>query len=104
MYSAGNGQCKHFDCSNRTSQGYCRTSVCINPNYANVCTDISKKSETAQRPPLGCKPYYIAIPERIRQLSESITAHAGAKTGIVEMWAKEIRLLSNVLREMEREE
>ena len=36
MISAGNGICKHYDCSNRTNQGYCRTSVCINPNYSQI--------------------------------------------------------------------
>lgn len=36
MISAGNGICKHFDCSNRTSQGYCKTTVCINPNYSQI--------------------------------------------------------------------
>lgn len=36
MISAGNGICKHFDCSNRTSQGYCRTTVCIHPHYSQI--------------------------------------------------------------------
>ena len=36
MYSAGKGQCKHYDCSNRTSHGYCKTSVCINERYSQV--------------------------------------------------------------------
>ena len=26
--------CCHYDCSNRTSFGYCKTTVCINSNYA----------------------------------------------------------------------
>lgn len=34
--SAGNGICKHFDCSNRTDLGYCRTSACIHPNYSQI--------------------------------------------------------------------
>lgn len=25
--------CKHFDCSNRNSFGYCKTTVCINEHY-----------------------------------------------------------------------
>lgn len=36
MISAGNGVCQHFDCSNRTSQGYCRTTVCIHPHYSQI--------------------------------------------------------------------
>lgn len=26
--------CLHYDCSNRNSFGYCKTTVCINSNYA----------------------------------------------------------------------
>ena len=54
------------------------------------------------RPPLGCKPYFIAIPERIRQLTNAIESHAECTTGIVTIWAREIELLSNVMREMEQ--
>ena len=36
MISAGNGVCKHFDCSNRTGHGYCKTSVCIHPHYSQI--------------------------------------------------------------------
>lgn len=55
------------------------------------------------KPVIGCKPYYIAIPERIVELSYAIAAHADCKAGIVETWAKEIVLLTNVMREMDRE-
>ena len=36
MYSAGNSQCKHFDCSNRTDMGYCKTTLCIHPRYSQI--------------------------------------------------------------------
>ena len=36
MISAGNGVCEHFDCSNRTDRGYCRTTVCIHPHYSQI--------------------------------------------------------------------
>lgn len=39
MISAGNGVCKHFDCSNRTDRGYCKTTVCINPNYSQIASE-----------------------------------------------------------------
>lgn len=36
MISVGNGICKHFDCSNRTDLGYCKTTVCIHPHYSQI--------------------------------------------------------------------
>ena len=42
MYSAGNGQCEHYDCSNRTGHGYCKTSVCINPIYSTIGNERSR--------------------------------------------------------------
>lgn len=28
------GPCTHYDCTNRNSFGYCKNTVCINPNYS----------------------------------------------------------------------
>ena len=36
MISAGNGVCPHYDCSNRTDRGYCKTTVCIHPHYSQI--------------------------------------------------------------------
>lgn len=33
MRTMGGGPCLHYDCSNRNSFGYCRTTVCINEHY-----------------------------------------------------------------------
>ena len=57
-----------------------------------------------EKPVIGVKPYFIAIPERIMDLSYAIAAHSDCKTGIVETWAKEILLLSKLLRDMDKEE
>ena len=33
MRTMSGGPCLHYDCSNRNSFGYCRTTVCINEHY-----------------------------------------------------------------------
>ena len=33
MRDMSGGPCLHFDCTNRNSFGYCRTTVCINDHY-----------------------------------------------------------------------
>lgn len=53
------------------------------------------------KPNIGVKPYYVAIPERIHELSQAIDRNADVKTGAVQRWAKEISLLSDVLRAMD---
>lgn len=30
--------CMHCDCGNRTYEGYCKTTMCINPKYSNIGT------------------------------------------------------------------
>ena len=35
MRTMSGGPCLHYDCTNRNSFGYCRTSVCINEHYMN---------------------------------------------------------------------
>lgn len=33
MRTMSGGPCLHYDCTNRNSFGYCKTTVCINQNY-----------------------------------------------------------------------
>lgn len=33
MKTMSGGRCYHYDCSNRNSFGYCKTTVCINAYY-----------------------------------------------------------------------
>ena len=33
MRTMSGGPCLHYDCSNRNSFGYCKTTVCINEHY-----------------------------------------------------------------------
>lgn len=32
------GPCPHYDCEDRNSFGYCKTTACINPKYSNIGT------------------------------------------------------------------
>lgn len=34
--------CYHFDCNNRTELGFCKTTACINPKYANKTITTNK--------------------------------------------------------------
>ena len=71
--------------------------ACMYRGKSKVKSDCTHWTEG--KPPLGCKPYYISIPERIRELSQTIERNA--ESASVAVWAKEIELLSNVMREMD---
>ena len=58
-------------------------------------------SET--KPPLGVKPSWIAIPQRIRELAEAIVRCANDTSGEkLDEWAYEIALLSKVQANMSK--
>lgn len=38
MKTMSGGPCLHYDCTNRNSFGYCKTTACINPKYSNIGT------------------------------------------------------------------
>ena len=38
MRTMSGDPCLHYDCANRTSFGYCKTTACINPKYSNIGT------------------------------------------------------------------
>lgn len=52
MISAGNGICPHYNCSNRTSQGYCKTSVCIHPHYSQIGSEHRTSSSYWETAPI----------------------------------------------------
>lgn len=54
------------------------------------------------RPPLGAKPYYVALPERIKELAEAILRNANDTSGVCIKWAEEIIELSTALENMSR--
>ena len=38
MKTMSGDPCLHYDCTNRNSFGYCKTTACINPKYSNIGT------------------------------------------------------------------
>ena len=38
MRTMSGDPCLHYDCTNRNSFGYCKTTACINPKYSNIGT------------------------------------------------------------------
>lgn len=64
MRTMSGSPCLHFDCTNRNSFGYCRTTVCINENYRHEeWTRTSNRIE-----PVIVTPQTNA--DRIRQMSD----------------------------------
>ncbi len=60
-----------------------------------IVTEPDPKSSTA--PPLGVRPYWTVIPERIDNLAEAIKKYSGTKdTEKVALWAKEIAYLAKL--------
>ena len=59
-----------------------------------------------KKPPIGCKPYYVAISERIGELCEAIRRCAGEKEkhNQVKLWVNEIHLLNEIDRILRRVE
>ena len=54
----------------------------------------------SRKPPIGCKPYYVAIPERIDELCDAIKTYASVPDGHnnVRLWCSEILLLNEMDR------
>lgn len=52
------------------------------------------------KPAMGCRPYYVAVSDRIAELCEAIKRAEGGKNDQVRMWATEIQLLNEVDRHM----
>lgn len=60
------GRCLHFDCTNRNSFGYCKTTVCINDDYRyEECMRI-----LAQRKSVDTKTKPQTNADRIRAMSD----------------------------------
>lgn len=59
-----------------------------------------------RKPPLGCKPYYVVISERVDELCDAIRRSAGEKCkhNQVKLWTHEIHLLNEMDRMLRRVE
>lgn len=92
------GPCLHYDCSNRNSFGYCRTTACCNPKYCNEWSS-STDNRTAfsvYKPPVGVSPAWITSRRRINSLAEAIARFSNdsfegaVNTKVIRDWASEI--------------
>lgn len=85
-------------------QPFCiaRCPVC---NFKKIMEKIDKEKHP-EKPPIGCKPYYVAISERIGELCEAIRRCAGEKEkhNQVKLWANEIHMLNEMDRMLRRVE
>lgn len=58
------------------------------------------KKNTAVKPPIGPKPYYVWIAERIRELAAAIDENAARSYNHVKVWALEIAMLKDMEKAM----
>ena len=62
---------------------------------------VLRKQEAPEKPPMGVKPFFIAIPDRIRELSEAISRNPESEN--VGQWAQEIGMHASTLSSMREE-
>ena len=58
------------------------------------------------RPPLGCKPYYVALQERINELAAAITRYSEGDINniyLISLWSKELYYLAEVMKKLEKD-
>ena len=75
MRTMSGGPCTHYDCTNRNSFGYCKTTACINQNYSTdwIGSTANKAYQVVSKP--------VTNADRIRsmtdeELAELLTAVA----------------------------
>lgn len=66
MRTMSGGPCLHYDCTNRNSFGYCKTTACINPKYSNIGT-----AQYGQ----GVQKRIATNADRIRSMSDEELSH-----------------------------
>ena len=66
--------------------------------------DMEKNSEPVEHPALGCRPYYVTIAERIKDLAEAIRwqAETQCNTDMINLWAHEIELQCEMLQKLQQ--
>ena len=65
------GPCTHYDCTNRNSFGYCKTTACINNNYMHEQYEVWPTSNQSER--IVFKP--VTNADRIRSISDEELAY-----------------------------
>lgn len=78
------------------------------PIYVSKCRSCGyeEKEEPHKKPVSGCKPYYVAISERVDELCSAIERNAAeaGKHNQVKLWSMEIQLLNEMDRILRRTE
>lgn len=78
------------------------------PIYVHKCSSCGyeEQEEPYKKPPTGCKPYYVAISERVDELCEAISRNAGEKEkhNQIKLWTTEIHMLNEMDRTLRRVE
>lgn len=71
-----------------------------------MVTTASTPKQENRKPPLGCRPYYVAISERIRELSEAIGRYSSesGKSMQIQLWTEEIYMLNEIERRLRHRE
>ena len=66
--------------------------------------DMEKNSETVEHPLLGCRPYYVTIAERVKDLADAISwqAETQCNTDMINLWAHEIELQCEMLQKLQQ--
>lgn len=66
--------------------------------------DMEKNSEPVERPLLGCRPYYVSIADRIKDLADAIRwqAETQCNTDMINLWAHEIELQCEMLQKLQQ--
>ena len=94
IVTCGDMKCRNHDCDKRIylAENELGCYVAI-PGLD--CPEEPKKNK-AEKPPLGPKPYYVWIAERIRELAAAIDENAARSYNHVTAWALEIALLKEL--------
>ena len=77
MRTMSGDPCLHYDCTNRNSFDYCKTTACINPKYSNIGT-----AQYGQ----GVQKRIVTNADRIRAMTDEELA----------AWLEEITMLPTV--------
>lgn len=67
----------------------------LEPTYGSLLTK-EMECEFREKPGLGCRPYWVWIPERMSQLAEAIKNCDSGSYDHIELWGMEIALLAKL--------
>ena len=98
ILTCGDMKCRNHDCDKRLylAENELGCYVAIPGLDCPEKPEWWRKQNTAEKPPLGPKPYYVWIAERIRELAAAIDENAARSCNHVTAWALEIAMLKDM--------